>query len=112
MPTLLGLCGLPAAETAEGIDYAPLLRQEPDAPRREDLVMQLRDWACIRHGSAKLTLGMDGTEPRELYRLDSDPFEEENLVNHQDERSTVKRLQQAYSAWLEHTWSPVNEHFH
>ncbi len=100
LPTLLGLCGLPPAESAEGVDYAPLLRGDPDAPQRERLIMQCGDWACIREGECKLTTDTEGVEAREFYRLEADPFEQRNLVDAPGERATVDRLRSAYREWL------------
>ena len=62
--------------------------------------MQLDRWSCIRVGDAKLTLDPEGLEPRELYRLTDDPFEEHDLVADAAERDTVERLQAAYVDWL------------
>ncbi|MBS3761781.1 MAG: sulfatase [Planctomycetes bacterium] len=101
LPTLLGLCGLPPAGSAEGVDYAPLLRCEGDAERREHLIMQFEGWSCIRCGDDKLTLDPEGTIPRELYRLSDAPFEQTNLVAEAEEQRTVEELQEAYLSWLE-----------
>ena len=67
---------------------------------RDHVVMQLRDWSCIRMGDSKLTIDPDGTEVRELYRLSTDPFEETNLVADQGEKETVDELQATYREWL------------
>ena len=127
LPTVLGLCGLPATETAEGVDYSGLVcgcvgadaaeaRRSPGgSPAREDArppgearpegvrefaVMQLRDWSCIRSGDCKLTLDPEGAEPKELYRLSSDPFEQRNLVGDEREQGTVDALRTTYLNWL------------
>lgn len=100
MPTVLSLCGLPAADGAEGVDYGPLVRGQAGGAARETLIMQCHDWAMIRRGDAKLTLGIDGTGPQALYRLDTDPYEERNLVESAEHRQAVAELQSAYVAWL------------
>jgi arylsulfatase A-like enzyme len=101
LPTLLGLCGLPPAATAEGIDCAPLLHRRPSAEEREAIFITCRDWACIRRGSYKLTLNADGTEMRKLFRLDVDPFEQINRVEDPAERETVEALRGLFLDWLE-----------
>jgi arylsulfatase A-like enzyme len=100
LPTLLGLCGLPAMRRAEGVDYAPLLRGKPDAPRRRHLIMQLADWACIREGDSKLTMDLEGTRVRSLYRLGDDPLEQQNRIADPAEREAIDRLRAAYREWL------------
>ncbi len=62
--------------------------------------MQQRGWGCIREDDVKLTLNIEGTEPQELYRLTSDPYEQNNLVADPDEEETIQRLQSAYREWL------------
>jgi arylsulfatase A-like enzyme len=109
LPTLLGLCGLPPAGATEGVNYAPLMAGEAASPRRQHLVMQLEDWSCIRSGDAKLTLDPEGMEPRELYRLGDDPFEQANLVADPNERDTVRQLRSAYAAWLQDVHSRVGD---
>ena len=101
LPTLLGLAGLPAADTTEGADYAPLIRGDAEAPQRDHIVMQMEDWSCIRSGNAKLTLDPDGTAARELYRLDTDPYEQTNLTERPEEKATIENLRAAYRTWLE-----------
>jgi arylsulfatase A-like enzyme len=100
LPTLLTLCGLPPPETAEGVDYVPLIRSRTNAPRREHLMMQLGNWACIRRGDVKVILDAEGNTPRELYRLDADPFEQNNMVDHAGEQGAIAELRNAYSNWL------------
>ncbi len=100
MPTLLGLCDLPAAETAEGVDYSDLIRGLPEAQTREYLIMQFSTWACIRCNDVKLTLSLDGKEAKELYRLDSDPFEQDNLIEREQEGKTIEMLRNEYVTHL------------
>ncbi len=109
LPTLLGLCGLPAAQTAEGKDYSPLLLSQPDASERQYLIMQLDDWGCIREGDAKLTLDIEGNEPSELYRLKDDPYEQKNLVNDAAERATIEKLKKVYQEWLQDTRTRIGD---
>jgi len=101
MPTLLGLCGLPAADTAEGVNYSPLIRGQSHAAQRDWLVVQHKDWSCIRRDQIKLTLTPDGREAISLYQLASDPYEQENLVSRPKEADTIKTFRRTYRQWLE-----------
>jgi arylsulfatase A-like enzyme len=109
LPTVLGLCGLPAHSPAEGVDYSPLLQSKSDAPVRKHLIMQLNDWACIREDDVKLTLDREGNEVRELYRIDDDPFEQKNLIGEDSERPTIQTLQSAYQEWLKDTRTRIGD---
>lgn len=101
LPTLLGLCGLPPATSAEGVNYAHLIHGRTGAVKRSYLLMQLRHWSCIRSGNTKLTLGPEGADPRELYQIDLDPFEERNLIGEPKAQNTVEKLRAAYISWLQ-----------
>jgi arylsulfatase A-like enzyme len=93
-PTLLDLCGLPAAGTLEGRSLVPLLK-DPQAPwtapaistfGRNNHAIRTERWRYIRYA--------DGTE--ELYDHAKDPNEWTNLAA-LDEFTEVKR---ELSAWL------------
>jgi arylsulfatase A-like enzyme len=109
LPTVLGLCGLPAAPSAEGVDYSQLLASRPGAPERNHLIMQLKEWGCIREGDVKLTMDIEGMQPRELYRLTDDPYEENNLVGDPAESKTIQPLQAAYREWLADTRTRIGD---
>jgi hypothetical protein len=91
------------------VDYSPLLLSRPDAPEREYLIMQLKDWGCIRKNDVKLTLDIEGNEPRELYRIGDDPYEEKNLVNDAGETETIRKLKKAYQEWLRDTRTRIGD---
>lgn len=109
LPTVLGLCGLPESTAAEGVDYSQMLTSQPDPPERKHLIMQLKDWGCIREGDVKLTLDIEGNEPRVLYRLTDDPYERDNLVGNPGEKALIKKLQTAYKEWLADTRTRIGD---
>lgn len=100
LPTLLGLCGLPACPHAAGVDHSPRLRGEAATPPRTSVIMQLADWACIRRGDSKLTLDLEGTTPQTLFDLSADPYEEYNRVSETDAQATAAPLAEEYRTWL------------
>ena len=101
LPTLLGLCDLAPADSAEGVNYAAFLRGVTGAATRADLFMQLRDWICVRSGDAKLTVGCQENDAREFYRLDRDPFEETNLADRREAQAAIEELREKTGAWLQ-----------
>lgn len=104
--TVLGMLGVKAPEDnrQEGIDFSPLLRGKPSAPRRSifgqyDLVndatdsmrmVRTRNWKLVRHSVA----GAD-----ELYRLRDDPGELRNLYTVPEFAGTKARLQKQLTEW-------------
>jgi arylsulfatase A-like enzyme len=84
MPTLAALTGQ-SLEKTDGISFLPLLRGE-DQPQHEYLYWEFHArggrQAMIRDGwkAVRLNVGQDPDGPLELYRLDEDPAEENNLA--------------------------------
>lgn len=109
LPTLLGLCGLPPAPTAEGVNYGPLIQGQDGAEERESLYMTCRDWACLRQGPYKLTVGVDGSETRSLYRLDTDPFEQVNRVENPADRQIAEAMRAQLLQWREDALSRAGD---
>lgn len=93
-PTLLELCGLPSQEGLEGQSLLPQLR-DPERPRETPAITThgpgnhgVRDerWRYIRYA--------DGSE--ELYDLEADPEELNNLAADSEAKATIDRL----AKWL------------
>jgi len=96
-PTLLDLCGLPANENLEGHSLLPQLK-DPEAPREHPAItthgpgnhgLRTEKWRYIRYA--------DGSE--ELYDMENDPNEFENLANDADYEEVKQQLAQ----WLPKT---------
>jgi arylsulfatase A-like enzyme len=90
MPTLLDAAGLDVPECCEGVSFAGNLIDELKNDR--SVFFELNDWALIRNRE-KLIIDKKTKENKAFYCLDSDPFEQENLVNSQD-KSILKKIDQ------------------
>ncbi len=96
-PTLLDLCGLPARENLEGHSLLPQL-QDPEAPREHPAItthgpgnhgLRTEKWRYIRYA--------DGSE--ELYDMENDPNEFENLADD----ANYAQIKQQLAQWLPKT---------
>lgn len=100
LPTLLDLCGLEPASTAEGVSFAEQLR-DPAAPvRRESVFVQLTDKAAILQGSYTLELSPDGGEVRQLLDIESDPSQLRDFKDAPAYRDLRDRLAGDFREWL------------
>jgi len=105
-PTMLGLAGLPARTDLPGKDFAPLLRGKTQTLDREGVMLQfvgeLRSamiwhdvaWRAFRTKRWMYSLkgGIDGATPWQLFDLEADPYEMNNLVNDPGHRAEATRL--------------------
>ena len=107
LPTLLDLCGLPPASTAEGTSYGPRIRGEEQTPR-EAVYIQYKD-LCVRRGGFKLVADIPATTPTALYDLGTDPYEQNNLLAAPSYAGTVHSLHRELVAWLEDVQQRVGE---
>jgi arylsulfatase A-like enzyme len=96
-PTLLGLAGVDPGETP-GRNLAPLARGESDALDRPGVMLEFvaeqraggafaeETWRGFRTERYKYTVkgGATGGEPWQLFDLESDPYEQENLLDDPD----------------------------
>ena len=98
-PTLVDLCGLPDPEGLEGTSFRPLL-ESPDTPWKSAIFSEAqRNGAhgrTVRTASHRYTewtpLEGDGETEYELYDLDRDPREYENLAGLPEQGEVQKRL--------------------
>lgn len=111
VPTILRACGVAVPESLPGIDLIAAAKH-PDTIKRSaifgeifehDLVdlddpttSLLYRWV-VTNDRWKLIQPHDGKEPVELYDLNHDPHEQQNLASKQPER--VRSLQQQLDAW-------------
>ena len=107
MPTLLDMCGLPPAPTAEGISYGPLIHGQGQNAR-DILFVQYRD-LCIRRGTLKLITEAVPCKPVASYDLASDPYEQDNLIDRSKYAPVIADLQEALSAWLKDVLSRAGD---
>lgn len=93
LPTLLGLAGLPAVESAQGINFAPLIRgQQKDAPEPAALLNLPASFAVVRRQGFAEYRGLRTPRytyvrsihgPWLLYDNQTDPYQKRNLVGRQ-----------------------------
>jgi len=92
MPTLGALCGVPAPETSDGVNLSPVLK-ESNAPARPHLLFAYKDvqravcderWKLIRYPQVDKT---------QLFDLQSDPQETENLAHDPEHASKVEEME-------------------
>lgn len=107
LPTLLDLCGLPPAPTAEGISYGPLIRGQEQAGRKA-VFAQYRE-LCIVRWPYKLVATSTAQQATALYDLDADPYEQRNLVQDAWHRGVGHDLQHALRTWLEDVQSRAGD---
>jgi choline-sulfatase len=97
-PTICELAGLPPQERIDARSFVPLLRGEATA-HRPDTVSALRQFRCLRTERYKLIENVN--DRAELYDMENDPNERENIAARQPElvRTLQRRLQERF---LEH----------
>jgi arylsulfatase A-like enzyme len=101
MPTLLDLCGLPSAPTAEGISYAPLIRGASQPEERGSVFIEYGDQRCVRRKTTKLVARRDTLDPIALYDLEADPYEQINRLDDVTYRDQQTDLHQTLKTWYQ-----------
>ncbi len=106
MPTILGRLRVPVPEGLEGVDLAPFWMTGEGVPRDRRIFGEADMWfsqkrgnqrRSIRMGRYKLTWDKD-TDARELFDLEADPGELENIVEREPE--LVERLWRDLDAFM------------
>lgn len=98
-PTLLELCGAPAAPSAEGLSYAPFIRGQVQEVRES--VMIEHDELCIRQGNFKLITDIHARSPIQFFNLETDPYEMKNLVRDAAYQDLITELLARLQTWLD-----------
>ena len=89
-PTLADLCGFPIPEGLDGESLKSVILGEKEAVREHVVTTLGRSTFCVRKGKMKLIRYYDGSE--ELYDLEKDPNEFENLGGRADQLGELERL--------------------
>ncbi|MGA3326362.1 MAG: sulfatase-like hydrolase/transferase [Terriglobia bacterium] len=104
-PTIASLCGLPAMETTDGKDLSDLLAGG-NQPVREAAVTE-NPWSkALRWGPWRFVhypLEMFGADVGELYDLEKDPLETQNLYHDPASQDTVHQCRRRLFEWLTRT---------
>ncbi|MBN1579352.1 MAG: sulfatase [Anaerolineae bacterium] len=118
MPTLLGLCGIAAPGTVEGLDYSGYLQGGDDPSDGAALIMcpqPFGQWTASQHGGRAYrglrtqrytyTRTLDG--PWLLYDNDRDPYQLENLVG----KTAYAGLVDELDGWLQRKLDATGDAF-
>lgn len=116
VPTMLEWFGLPAPRWADGVSALDVF-QTPEQPRRKNVFVEFGRYEidhdgyggfqplrCIFDGRYKLTVNLLCTD--ELYDLENDPGEMDNLINNEDTASLRNGLHDALLGWMNDTRDP------
>ena len=98
-PTLNALCSLPADEAHDGVSLVPLL-DDPDREWKRPAVVEYHTGnAAVRSEHHRLIRYLDGSE--ELYDLENDPHEWDNLIGN----SSLAEIRSELADWLPGQWA-------
>ena len=100
-PTLSSLCGLPVQQRLQGKDISKML-DDPEVEVRDaafsvngrGFLLRTQRWAYIQYGR-------DGKRGAELFDMDSDPKQYNNLVDSPNHAEIVSRFRKALDAKME-----------
>ena len=106
-PTLCELTGTPIPDSADGRSLLPVLRQ--DKPVRDYLYYGYRFFQrAVSDGTWKLIeYNVNGTRTTQLFNLQQDPYEMNNLAGETKQRKRITLLRQQMSRECEATHDPV-----
>lgn len=111
MPTVLSLCGLPIPKTCTGVDKSNAARGLP-MPEVDSIYCEHgTPWRAVVTDRYKLIL-RDSTAPltiasvNDLYDLDADPYELNNVKDHPDYAAIKQQLYDRLIAWIAETNDP------
>lgn len=101
-PTILDYCSLSVADDMEGDSFAPMTTGQEQI-WKDEAFSEDRDWYMYRKGSHKLVICTETLEPTHFFDLEKDPYEMNNLVDHDHpEKEEMKlRLEMRYTSMVE-----------
>jgi iduronate 2-sulfatase len=106
-PTLADLCELKVPEYLDGVSLKPILNDRQQRVK-EAAFTQLRrgnfDGYSIRTDRFRYTLWDSGKKGEQLYDMENDPSETQNLANHADSKARVAELREKV---IQYAGSPV-----
>jgi arylsulfatase A-like enzyme len=94
-PTLCRLAGVEAPEGHEGVDLVPLLRGEPGAKGREQLLGAYREFQRSVRDARWKRIEYPKIGRVQLFDLKSDPDERHDLSDKPAHAATLRRLEEA-----------------
>lgn len=114
-PTLLSVAGVDEPDSHPGTDIQPLLTGETSTLDRDGILLQFvredragrpfdeETWRGLHTGRYKYTVkgGMEGGEPWQLFDLQADPYEQNNLLEGQSVPDVAERLHESLRTKLQ-----------
>jgi len=102
-PTFCALCGLPPMDTADGRDITPLLHGGNQSLREVAVTenpwsksLRWKHWRFVHYQREMF----EGQDLGELYDIEADPNETQNLYLDPDRRETVRECRRRLLEWL------------
>lgn len=119
-PTLCGLAGIAPRDDLPGEDLSPLIRGERDHLNRDGVMLEFvaelrpttplynQSWRAFRSQRYKYTvLGEnEGMQPWQLFDVESDPYELNNLIDSTEHESLIRQHHQ----WLRDRMRETGDH--
>jgi len=112
-PTLLEVAGLQPGAEVQGRSLVPVLKKEAREWRTSFLIEYFTDtvfprirnmgYVAVRTSRHKYINYRELQGMDELYDLDTDPYEETNIIDHSDARETLQKMQAELKRLLEQT---------
>ncbi len=116
MPSLMDLCDIPIPEGLDGRTLVPILRDEDGAETREDFLGEFHGLRFL-YSQRSLVTG-DGWkyiftpgDDDELYNLESDPWEQENLLLSDSSSELVEGIRDRVEAAMHNHDDPLKDCF-
>lgn len=91
-PTLLDLAGAEIPSFCEGKSFRPQLCGESSPSDHDVIFFETVKGFALRKGPYKLSVTRDTGEAKQLFHLDSDPWECDNLLDHPEHQEAKKSL--------------------
>ncbi len=98
-PTFAELCGVPLGPGVAGHSPADTLAGRKSVAAERIFSEDQSGWAMVREGAWKLVADIRTDEPKQLYSLEKDPFEMDNLLGNSEASTVRNRLADALGGW-------------
>ncbi|MCX8035575.1 MAG: sulfatase [Candidatus Sumerlaeia bacterium] len=99
LPTCLAYAGLPPKRTAAGLDFSPLTRSRQLPVADRPIFSEMNNWCMVRQGRYKLVCERPSLAPKNLFDLEADPYEMNDLVADAAHAATRDKLHETLRAW-------------
>jgi uncharacterized sulfatase len=87
-PTLAELCGLPSPANLDGTSFAPLMR-DTDIKGKQVVFSTMGNQRMVRTAKYKYTVYNEGDAREQLFDVEEDPLEMNNLINNNSMKSIL-----------------------